>query len=197
MKYFTSLIVAGIIGLAAVPAEVVAQNKLSHNQVMKGLVTSGKTARQVGIDADAIREDVRNRIKAEGTENAQAPFSVLDELKKLPQLVVQIQFDLGSDSIRPESWVTIGRIADGLHHPLLGGNKFLIIGHTDARGKRLFNFELSEKRAAAVVEMLTSTFRVDPSRLMALGLGEEQLFNSGKPNAGVNRRVELYNMGPI
>jgi OOP family OmpA-OmpF porin len=117
-------------------------------------------------------------------------------LKKLPQLVVQNQFDLDSDAIRPQSWVTVSRIADALHHPLVAGNRFLIVGHTDAQGKRLYNFKLSERRAQSIVGMLTSTFKVNPSRLAAMGLGEEQLFDAADPNNGVNRRVEFFNMGP-
>ncbi|MCP4074400.1 MAG: OmpA family protein [Hyphomicrobiales bacterium] len=196
MKYLVSLLVSGLFGFTATLMDVQAQNRVTYSQVMQSLVTSGKTARRVGIDTGVIRQDIENHIRAEGTENAQTSFSVLDELKKLPQLIVQIQFDLDSDSIRPESWVTIGRIADALHHPLLAGNRFLIIGHTDARGKRLYNLGLSQRRALSIVEMLTSTFRINPMRLVALGLGEEQLLDTGKPNNGVNRRVELLNMGP-
>ncbi len=197
MKYLVSLLISGFVGFATMSSGAQAQNTLTYNQVMQSLVTSGKTAKRVGIDTGAIRQDIENRIRAEGTENAQTSFSVLGELKKLPQLIVQIQFDLDSDSIRPESWVTIGRIADALHHPLLAGNRFLIIGHTDAQGKRLYNLDLSQRRALSIVEMLTSTFRVNSQRLVALGLGEEQLFDAEKPNDGVNRRVELFNMGPI
>jgi OOP family OmpA-OmpF porin len=200
MKYLTRSLIRGIVvsttvSLVSITATQ-AQNILTYDQVMSSLVTSGKTAQKVGIDTEAIKRDVEARILEEGTENAQKPLPVLEVLKKLPQLVVQIQFDLDSDIIRSQSWVTVGRIADALHHPLLGGNRFLIVGHTDARGKRLYNFKLSERRAQSVVEMLTSTFKVNPSRLAAMGLGEEQLFDAADPNNGVNRRVEFFNMGP-
>jgi OOP family OmpA-OmpF porin len=200
MKYSTRSLIRGVVisaiaSLVSITASQ-AQNKLSFGQVMSSLVTSGETARKIGIDTEAIKRDVEARILEEGTENAQKPLPVLEVLKKLPQLVVQIQFDLDSDAIRPQSWVTVGRIADALHHPLVAGNRFLIVGHTDARGKRLYNFNLSERRAQSVVGMLTSTFKVNPSRLAAMGLGEEQLFDAADPNNGVNRRVEFFNMGP-
>ncbi len=108
----------------------------------------------------------------------------------------QIQFDFDSDWIRPASWETIGVIADALHHPLLLSNVFVVVGHTDAKGSRDYNLKLSQRRAEAVRGMLISTFRILPGRLVALGLGEEQLQNQSSPNASVNRRVQLLNIGP-
>jgi OOP family OmpA-OmpF porin len=197
MIYSTKSLTTGLLCLALMTGIAQAQNMVSFNQVIKSLSPTRNTAKRVGINTEAVRRDIEARIKAEGGENAQGQFAVLKELKKLPQLIVQIQFNLDSDVIRPESWVTVGRIADALHHPLLAGNRFLIVGHTDAQGKRLYNLELSQRRALSVTGMLISTFRVNPKRLIAMGLGEEQLFNKSKPNSGVNRRVELLNLGPL
>ena len=121
MKNLVGTIVWALIGLATTVFATQAQNKLTFNQVISGLATTSNTAQSIGIDTDAIRHEIQERIKAEGTENAQKPSPVLDVLKKLPQLIVQIQFDLDSDSLRPESWETIGKIADAFHHPLLAG----------------------------------------------------------------------------
>jgi outer membrane protein OmpA-like peptidoglycan-associated protein len=109
---------------------------------------------------------------------------------------VQIEFDLNADTIRPESWVTVGRIADALHNPLLSGSKFAVIGHTDGRGGRKYNLDLSQRRAAAVVDMLVSVFKVPAKHLLAIGVGEEDMLDASKPDAAVNRRVELINLGP-
>ena len=86
-------------------------------------------------------------------------------------------------------------MADSLYHPLLQGYRFLIVGHTDARGDRMHNFRLSEQRASAIREALINPFGIDPARLEAVGLGEEQLQNRGNPEAGENRRVQLINIG--
>lgn len=87
-------------------------------------------------------------------------------------------------------------MADALHHPLLLSNKFLIVGHTDAKGSREYNLELSERRALSVMEMLVTTYNVDPGMLGAVGFGEEQLRDPQQPDSGVNRRVQLLNIGP-
>jgi outer membrane protein OmpA-like peptidoglycan-associated protein len=38
-------------------------------------------------------------------------------------------------------------------------------------------------------------FGIPASRIEAVGLGEEQLLNSAKPDAAENRRVQLINIG--
>ena len=68
-------------------------------------------------------------------------------------------------------------------------------GNTDATGDRADNMKLSQARADAVVGALTTTFRVDPSRLEAVGLGEEALLDAQKPKDPINRRVQVINIG--
>jgi len=173
-----------------------AQGRLNEGDILKSLVGTGQAARAANLNLDALRRDVEKRIQVEGTENAASPPPVLQALSKMPNLTVQIQFDFDSDWIRPASWETIGVIADALHHPLLLSNVFVVVGHTDAKGSRDYNLKLSQRRADAVRGMLISTFRILPGRLVALGLGEEQLQDQSNPEAGVNRRVQLLNIGP-
>ncbi len=173
-----------------------AQNRVTYGEVVQSLASTGQTAQKIGINVDQFRADIEERIRAEGGENASSPPPVSEVLSKLPNFIVQIQFNLDSDVIRPESWEVSGKIADALHHPLLKGNRFLLVGHTDARGDRMYNLELSERRAAAVKEMLVNVFKVPAEHLVAVGLGEEQLFEPSNPNADINRRVEILNIGP-
>lgn len=173
-----------------------AQGRLSEGDILKSLAGSGQAGRAADLNVDALRRDVEKRIQVEGTENAASPPPALQALATMPNLTVEIQFDFDSDWIRPASWETVGVIADALHHPLLLSNKFIVAGHTDAKGGRDYNLKLSQRRADAVREMLISTFRIEPDRLIAVGLGEEQLQDPKNPDAGVNRRVQLLNIGP-
>jgi outer membrane protein OmpA-like peptidoglycan-associated protein len=188
--------------LAAIPAiclsssQAAAQGTLTEGDIFKSLAGAGEAAQAVGVDVAAIAADIDQRIRVEGTENAAAPPPALQALAMLPNLTVEIQFDFNSDRIMPRSYHTVGRIADALHHPELLGFKFVVVGHTDAKGKREYNLKLSQRRADAVVEALTTTFRVDPTQLVALGLGEEQPQDASAPDAAVNRRVQLLNLGP-
>jgi OOP family OmpA-OmpF porin len=173
-----------------------AQGTLTEGQILQSLAGSGAAAASAGYDLMAIRRDIDQRIQVEGTENAASPPPTLQGLAQLPNITVQVQFAFDSDWILPDSWVTVAQMADALHHPILLSDKFAIIGHTDAKGSREYNLALSERRATSVMEMLVTTYNVDPAMLVAVGFGEEQLLDPQNPDAAVNRRVQLINIGP-
>lgn len=68
-----------------------------------------------------------------------------------------------------------------------------IVGHTDASGDAQANLELSVRRAEAVQAELVAAFGVDPSRLVATGMGEAEPIASNETAEGrrTNRRVEI------
>jgi len=177
--------------------EAAAQNRVTYGQIITGLDKAGEAVQKVGINVDALRAEIEASIQAEGDDAARAAPSVLAALKELPNFLVQIEFDLNAATIRPQSWETVGRIADALHNPLLLGNRFAVVGHTDGRGGRAYNLELSQRRADAVVDMLVTVFKVPAAHLIAIGVGEEAMLDAGNPDDAVNRRVELINLGPV
>ena len=71
--------------------------------------------------------------------------------------------------------------------------KVYIVGHTDNQGQFAHNADLSQKRAEAVVQALTSTYHVAPARLTAKGIASLSPVASNRDDAGraLNRRVEL------
>jgi OOP family OmpA-OmpF porin len=184
------------VSVLGISAPAWAQGTLTEGQIMQSLLGAGEAAVTADYDIDAIRRDIDQRIREEGTENASSPPPTLYALTRLPNITVEVQFEFDSDWILPESWVTVAKMADALHHPLLLSNKFAIVGHTDAKGSREYNLGLSDRRAFSVMEMLVTTFNVDPAMLVAVGFGEEQLRDPQNPESGVNRRVQLINIGP-
>jgi OOP family OmpA-OmpF porin len=114
----------------------------------------------------------------------------------LAQTTIAIPFDFGSAKLRTQSFRGVGLLADSLYHPLLLGYRFRIVGNTDAKGSREFNFKLSQQRAAAIREVLINPFGINPRRIEAVGFGEEMLLNRNDPNAAENRNVLLINIGP-
>lgn len=167
-----------------------AQNQLDRNQIINSLAG---TARTVGRFDPIALEQAAARAAASGGEDAASQLT--DALASLPQLSVQINFDLNSGVIEPDSYYAVGLIADAMHTPSLSGQRFAVIGHTDASGPREFNFKLSQKRARAVAEALMTTFNVPVEELIAIGLGEEQLQDPANPRSAVNRRVQIINIG--
>ena len=105
-----------------------------------------------------------------------------------------ILFDSGSDHIRPESTPTLKEIGQMLkdHADL----KLMIEGHTDNTGDKASNQTLSEKRAAAVQDYLSTQYGVDGARLQSKGFGDTKPVSSNDTPEGRqnNRRVELVKM---
>lgn len=185
---------AALCALLAASAPANAQAALTTENLVEGLVGLETTP---NIDVGAMRRIALERIKREGGQSAVNRAPIAEMLYNLPQLTVEIQFNLNSAVIKPASYPTLGRIADALYHPQLSGYRVLVVGHTDATGKREYNLTLSEKRAAAIHEALVTTFRVPPQRVLSVGLGEEQLQDRGHPEAAVNRRVQIVTVGKV
>ncbi|MGH6946613.1 MAG: DUF4892 domain-containing protein [Kiloniellales bacterium] len=101
-----------------------------------------------------------------------------------------IHFDTDSASIKPESDETIAEIAKLLQKaPTLS---LLVVGHTDNQGKLGYNRDLSQRRAQAVVEQLT-TCGIADARLEAHGVGflAPVASNDSEQGRALNRRVVL------
>jgi OOP family OmpA-OmpF porin len=147
------------------------------------------------IEVAALRQQVLERVKskADGVTLQRPP--VATQLLKLPRFAVEIKFDEDSAVIRPESYRTLGRIADTLYDPALLAYKFLIIGHTVAAGRRESNLTLSQKRADAIRGALVTAFKISPKRLQGIGLGEEQLLDAAHPTAPINQQFEVATVG--
>ncbi len=189
----SSRILTALVAVALLSLPAGAQTKLDRNEIINSL--SGLPASGHGVTAALLRQQALDNIAQYPGDNATTALPLAAQLAKLRQFNVEIVFDFDSATIRPESYETIGLMADALHHPYLLQYRFLVIGHTDAKGDRKYNLELSQKRADSIREALTTTFRVDPARLDAVGLGEEQLRDPADPYAQVNRRVQLINIG--
>jgi len=191
MKKLTSLLIAGS-AVVMSASLAFAQTSLSRNEIINSL--QGAQA-EVEISADVLQQQAFEHIKKYPGDNSSEALPLAAQLAKLRQFNVEITFDFDSARIRPESYETIGVIADALHTPYLMGQTFFVVGHTDAKGAREYNLELSIKRAAAVRNALVTTFGVPAASLAAVGLGEEQLRDPAKPDAEINRRVQLINVG--
>ena len=161
------------------------------------LINSLQGVEQAGPDLSAarLRQLAVQSLSDPARTNRMNRAPLTDQLGKLAQLTVAIQFDFNSARIRPDSFRAVGLMADALYHPYLQGYRFLIVGHTDGKGNREYNLKLSQQRADAIREALINPFGISPSRIEAVGLGEEQLLKAANPEAAENRRVQLINIG--
>jgi OmpA-OmpF porin, OOP family len=102
-----------------------------------------------------------------------------------------ILFDFDKADVKPESKPTLDEIGKLLNDK--SDLKLKIVGHTDNQGTPEYNLDLSNRRAAAVVVVLTSEYSVAPDRLSSEGAGLTQPIASNDTEEGraLNRRVEL------
>jgi len=112
-----------------------------------------------------------------------------------PAIDLTIYFDFDSAEIGPKAVPTLVELGKALTSDALKDTRFLLAGHTDAKGSSAYNLRLSQRRADAIRTFLSTQFRVDERRLLAIGYGEEQLKNAANPSADENRRVQVVNFG--
>jgi outer membrane protein OmpA-like peptidoglycan-associated protein len=105
-----------------------------------------------------------------------------------------IRFEFNSAELTPSARSTLDAVANVLREPTLATSKFVIVGHTDSTGTPDFNQLLSERRAQAVVHYLVQ-LGVRGDRLSARGMGESEPYDAAHPDAAVNRRVVVLNLG--
>lgn len=104
-----------------------------------------------------------------------------------------IQFDFNSAVLMPESTATLRRLAAAMESDALSSDRFLIEGHTDAKGSSEFNLRLSKSRADTVRRYLIDQ-GINPQRLAVMGKGSSDLANKADPLSGANRRVKIVNL---
>jgi len=114
-----------------------------------------------------------------------------------PAVSLTVNFANGSAELTPDAIKALDALGQALSSKDLAGYKFRIEGHTDTVGATVYNKELSERRAEAVVDYIAKKFNVDPSRMQAVGMGEEGLLVNTPPQTPEprNRRVQVINLG--
>jgi len=133
-------------------------------------------------------------VQIRGEEKIIKDFPMLKE--KMVFTFRNIYFDFNKATIRPESYPILDSISI-----MLKENPTVIVeigGHTDERGSRSYNKELSQKRADAVRMYFIERHNIDPSRLIAVGYGEDvPVIRNARTETEhqMNRRVEFRILG--
>jgi OmpA-OmpF porin, OOP family len=103
-------------------------------------------------------------------------------------------FDFDKATLKPEGKAKLDDLTDKVKGITL--EVIIAVGHTDSVGSDAYNQKLSEKRAQAVKDYLTSK-GTDASRVYVEGKGEKQPVADNKTADGraKNRRVEIEVVG--
>lgn len=115
---------------------------------------------------------------------------MLEAINKDGFIALDIHFDTGKATIKPESQPVVDQIVALLKEN--GSLKLGIEGHTDNVGDAKSNKTLSENRAKSVMSAIVGA-GVSAARLAAAGFGAERPVADNRTEEGKakNRRVEL------
>ncbi len=106
------------------------------------------------------------------------------------KILQQIHFEYNKSNIRPESFPVVDAVAEIMkQNPKI---KIEVQGHTDNRGNKRYNQDLSEKRAGAVMQALVAR-GIERERLRSQGYGMDRPLvpNDTDQNRALNRRVQF------
>lgn len=117
---------------------------------------------------------------------------VVEDKPNAVSLYVTFAYD--SAELQNDSVIILNALGKALTDPSLASARFMIAGHTDARGTNDYNQLLSERRANTVAQYLISEFAIDAARLEIEGFGEAELYDASRPDDQVNRRVQVVNL---
>ena len=102
---------------------------------------------------------------------------------------LMLNFEYNSDQMTPAAQSRANSFAKALMMDELRTKRFLIEGHTDVRGSRDANIDLSRRRAQTVADYLVAQ-GVDRSRVEVKGVGPDEPLPGRSSSAEANRRVE-------
>lgn len=202
----TSIIVAPLV-LGSLPA--FAQSNPSASQIINSLKPSGNlvTGGTRGIRLAAPSDGAQPSPPQAAAKPAAAAQAHVASSKPMapaaassasgPAVSLTVNFATGSADLTPDAIKSLDVLGQALSSKDLAGYKFRIEGHTDTVGSPAYNKELSERRAEAVVDYIAKKFSVEPSRLQAIGMGEEGLLvqTPAQTPEPRNRRVQVINLG--
>lgn len=172
----------GALGGAAAGAVIGGIASGSARGAIIGAAIGGAAGAAIGGVMDAQAEDLQDKL----------PNAQVERVGEGIQITFDsgILFDVNQSTLRAAAQQNLTDLAASLEE--YEGTDVLVVGHTDSTGEASYNEGLSERRADAARNYLLSA-GLDPDRVTAMGMGEEEPVDTNDTDAGrqANRRVEV------
>lgn len=141
-------------------------------------------------------DDIAKALKSPPAPARSRGLSRRADAPPAPQSInLNIPFKYNSSTLQPQASEQLRQLKLALTSQSLRDDRFVVAGHTDAKGNAQYNKQLSLKRAQSVRRFLIES-GVDTGRLDAVGYGSEQPLTPDHPDDPANRRVEIRDLGP-
>jgi len=167
----------------------------SAQNLIEALKSKGPSRSLMGAGDSALIKALKEKTSRGIAISAEERDRLAEATKSLPAYDMDIPFDLDSAEITERARPNIQALGKALQDSQLKGESFLLAGHTDVSGTLPYNQALSERRAAAVRNVLIKEFHLTNEQLIAVGYGPQHLKNPNQPDAPENRRVRIVNLG--
>jgi len=145
---------------------------------------NAKNASQAANQADMAANDVAHR-----ADTLDSVVKGLDNYKQVANVSVTFGFDKAvlSNDDKQQLDSFAGQLGTAKSYILE------VTGGTDSTGPAQYNYELSNRRADAVVQYLASKYNIAPHRFYLIGIGKDEYVASNDTAAGrkQNRRVQV------
>jgi outer membrane protein OmpA-like peptidoglycan-associated protein len=112
-----------------------------------------------------------------------------------PAVALDIQFEFDSAALTDNARAQLNVLGAAITSTELRDYRYRLTGHTDSIGSASYNMRLSKARARSVRNYLITAFNIEPTTLQNVGKGETEPRDPGNPEADINRRVVILNLG--
>ena len=178
---YLKLIVAGLAFAFMASAPVNAASERNINSIIKSLAP---------IEGQVITKGYGGKRKTKRIDDTDVILNYEYSID------IEIYFPFDSARLTRKARRQLNVLGQALTSPELRSYRYLLAGHTDAKGTRAYNRALSKRRAAAARDYLIDEFAINPRRLLSVGWGEDELKSPRYPNAAINRRVQVIMILP-
>lgn len=191
------LVAAAVIAAVALPVPTA----IGADPVLRGIPSQQQLLNALDPTQGGGSEDAGPQVTTRAARPAHAPdapspaVSAGAAAPPSASASLLVLFQYNSAELTPKARRQLDAVATALKSPKLDRYRFELQGHTDAAGGEEYNLSLSEQRAQAVFDYLVVQHGIDPQRLTAVGVGENDLLDPRNPTAEVNRRVKIVNLG--
>jgi outer membrane protein OmpA-like peptidoglycan-associated protein len=184
--------------------EITAQNNRNIHDVddraqkgISGVNDKAAAADQKALAAGQRASDAQQLANAAvgRAEQLNTTVANLDNYKDVAEASVHFGFDKAE--LTKQAKAALDQLAENV--PNTKGYIVELIGGTDSVGNPQYNYELSQRRVAAVTQYLAASHNIPAHKIFVIGLGEDKSVaaNNSSKGRAENRRVEVHLMSNV